>query len=115
MLLPVLAFCGALGGLDFERDVRPILADACFRCHGPDGGARKAGLRLDLRDGLFGPIREPAAIAHVVEPAHPEASELWRRVSASLASIIFISSSHWTARGLASCARRSSRASAGVR
>ena len=83
MLLPVLAFCGALGGLDFERDVRPILADACFRCHGPDGGARKAGLRLDLREGLFGSIREPAAIAHVVLPAHPESSELWRRVSAT--------------------------------
>src|SRR5258706_520005 len=81
MLLPVLASCIALGGLDFERDVRPILADACFRCHGPDGGARKAGLRLDLREGLFGSIREPAAIAHVVEPAHPEASELWRRIS----------------------------------
>jgi hypothetical protein len=83
MLLPVLAFCGALGGLDFERDVRPILADACFRCHGPDGGARKAGLRLDLREGLFGALREPAAITNVVVPGHPEQSELWRRVSAT--------------------------------
>jgi len=83
MLLPILASCLALGGLDFERDVRPILADACFRCHGPDGGARKANLRLDLREGLFGNIREPGAIEHIVEPEHPEASELWRRVSSS--------------------------------
>jgi hypothetical protein len=81
MLLPVLASCIALGGLDFERDVRPILADACLRCHGPDSGARKANLRLDLREGLFGEIREPGAIAHVVEPGRPEQSELWRRVS----------------------------------
>src|SRR5689334_19942075 len=85
MLLPVLAFCGALGGLDFERDVRPILADACFRCHGPDGGARKANLRLDLREGLFGVLREPAAITNVVVPGHPEQSELFRRVSATQA------------------------------
>ncbi len=83
MLLPILAFCAALGGLDFEREVRPILADACFRCHGPDGGARKANLRLDQREGLFGNIREPGAIEHIVEPEHPEASELWRRISSS--------------------------------
>ena len=83
MLLPLLASCLALGGLDFERDVRPILADACFRCHGPDGGARKANLRLDLREGLFGNTREPGAITLVVDPQHPEKSELWRRVSST--------------------------------
>src|SRR5258707_12875832 len=83
MLLPILASCLALGGLDFERDVRPILADACFRCHGPDGGARKANLRLDLREGLFGAIRDPARAVHVVEPGQPEQSELWAKISAS--------------------------------
>lgn len=36
--------------LQYNRDIRPILADNCFACHGPDSAARKAGLRLDLRD-----------------------------------------------------------------
>src|ERR687894_527153 len=36
--------------LQFNRDVRPILAENCFPCHGPDSAARKANLRLDRRD-----------------------------------------------------------------
>ncbi len=73
--------------IDFDRDVRPILADACFRCHGPHADARKARLRLDLREGLFGPTRDagddgrdPDSPSRIVSPGAAEQSELARRV-----------------------------------
>src|SRR6187397_311988 len=63
--------------LDFNRDVRPILSENCFQCHGFDEKARQAELRLDTP--------ESALVKHdditPIVPGHPEQSELWRRIT----------------------------------
>ncbi len=66
--------------LEFNRDVRPILADRCFRCHGPDAGARKRELRLDLEDGSRALLKDGQ---RAIVPGDPAASELARRIQAS--------------------------------
>ncbi|MCO8123242.1 PSD1 and planctomycete cytochrome C domain-containing protein [Stieleria sp. TO1_6] len=63
---------------DFNRDVRPILAKHCFTCHGPDEGAREAGLRLDSQAGSRADLGGYQAIA----PGESKASELIARVAA---------------------------------
>jgi len=63
--------------IDFNRDVRAILSDTCFQCHGPDDAAREADLRLDRRDGIFGPREGKPA---VIVPGDAARSELFRRV-----------------------------------
>src|SRR5207253_1309379 len=64
--------------VDFQRQVRPLLTDKCFACHGRDAEHREGGLRLDLRDAALkgGDSGEPA-----IAPAQPEKSELVRRIS----------------------------------
>jgi hypothetical protein len=76
-LLAVAAIVRAAVPVDFDRDIRPILSDACFHCHGPDGDQRKAGLRLDTREGLFADLGG----YHTVIPHEPQASELYRRIA----------------------------------
>ena len=67
----------ALAQVDFQRDVRPILADNCFQCHGPDEGSRWAGLRLDIQDSAFGERPD----GRVIAPGEPEKSLLYWRIS----------------------------------
>ena len=69
---------GAQDAVEFNRDIRPILSDRCYACHGPDKAARKQELRLDLKEGLFG---KGLSGLDVVIPGDPANSELYRRIS----------------------------------
>ena len=50
LLGPLVSTAGAANPVDFQREIRPLLSNACFRCHGPDDQARKGKLRLDSRE-----------------------------------------------------------------
>src|SRR4051794_6082170 len=63
----------AAGTVEFNRDIRPILSENCFLCHGPDSGTRKANLRLDRR--------EVAVELGAIVPGDTEASELLYRIN----------------------------------
>ncbi len=62
--------------IQFNRDIRPILSAACFRCHGFDEKARQADLRLDVAVGALGTPEKPG----VIVSGKPDESELWKRL-----------------------------------
>src|SRR3954451_24727584 len=86
IFVPILALCLASqkvaavaappSSVEFNRDIRPILSDHCFQCHGPDGSKRKAKLRLDLEESARGVLGRKGAV-----PGELDASELYLRIT----------------------------------
>ena len=70
--------------VDYNDDVRPILSDRCYSCHGPDAGQRQAGLRLDREEGA---LAELGGGGHAVVRGKPDESELLRRVESDNAAL----------------------------
>src|SRR5262245_32816057 len=81
-LLAILLTCSTTAAraddrVQFNRDVRPILSDTCFPCHGPDKAKRKADLRLDLEDDA----RADRGGYRAIVPGNLELSELYQRIT----------------------------------
>ena len=76
LLILLLALtASAFGDVQFDRDIRPILSDRCFQCHGPDEHDRRGKLRLDETGGVDG-----AYTMGVLKPGSLSESELWQRI-----------------------------------
>src|ERR1043165_5431407 len=75
LLLACPVSAGAADKLQYNRDVRPILAENCFACHGPDSASRKADLRLDKREIAIAP--------DALVPGKPEESGLVERLASN--------------------------------
>ncbi len=65
--------------LEFNRDIRPILSDKCFACHGFDAKTREAGLRLDTVDGAYA-LKDGV---QAIKPRDLDHSELWHRITST--------------------------------
>ena len=68
--------------MSFVEDVKPILSDKCFSCHGPDKAKQKAGLRLDMEASAYGPLPESPGKFAIV-PGNLNKSELYHRILSS--------------------------------
>src|SRR6266536_2193391 len=78
LMAGVSAVAATKGTVDFDRDIRSILSDNCFACHGPDEKERKAKFRLDRKDDAFKPLKSGG---FALVPGQPEKSDLIARVT----------------------------------
>src|SRR5690606_4727981 len=70
------------GRVSYNFDIRPILSDKCFACHGPDANKREAGLRLDDPESAYKVLTENPG-AHAIVPGKPELSMVYQLISTS--------------------------------
>src|SRR4051794_13032004 len=84
-LFSLLSFSLASGQqVSFNRDIRPIMSDTCFRCHGHDAGSRMANMRLDIREEALKPKKNGTPIV----PGDPDHSEIIQRIFATDARVM---------------------------
>lgn len=66
--------------VSYNFNIRPILSDKCFKCHGPDANKRQANLRLDIPESAYAALKDEPD-KHALVPGDPGASELYRRIT----------------------------------
>jgi hypothetical protein len=77
-VLAIAAVPGLAGEIEFNRDIRPILSENCFPCHGPDPANRKTALRFDSEEGSKAVLRSKG---RAIVPGNPSGSELFQRIT----------------------------------
>jgi len=78
---PLPAFADpSVAGVDYNDEIKPLLSDRCYRCHGPDANQRKAGLRLDTAEGARSSLTNDR---FAIFPGDPQRSEVYRRITSS--------------------------------
>lgn len=83
----IVSASGQSDSISYNFDIRPILSDKCFACHGPDANKREAGLRLDIADSAFAALKENPG-AHALVAGEPELSEAYLRISTQDTSLL---------------------------